>query len=126
MSKTKILSMLLVFCSLVFLVLSLHIYKQRGSQQSVINLFGEDKYLIEDTQENLENYTRIYTLENSTEDGFSILEDYMNSLGYFNLPEEQYAVFYSFRNKDGYYADVEGFYGNRGYVEWDIFWHFKK
>lgn len=126
MSKTKILSLLLVFCMLTIIGLSLHIYKLHGYKQSVQYLFGEDKYFIEETIDKNKNRTKIYTLETKTENGFSILEKYMNNLGYFNIPEKQYAVFYTFRNKDGYYADVEGFYENRGYVEWDIFWHFKK
>lgn len=121
MKKIKFSYIILTISLCAVVLLSLHIYKQRGYKQSIEYLFGKDNYIVE-AIENDDDYTKIYTLDNKDVNGFEVLEDYMNGLGYFNLPDKQYAVFYYFQNENGDYANVEGYYENRGYIEWYILW----
>lgn len=84
----------------------------------MIDLFGEDKYLVESVRE---DFIKFYSLNNKNEDGFDILSVYMNSQGYFNCPEKRLGALHYFYNEDGKYAECEANYFNN-YIEWDIYW----
>lgn len=122
MRKIKFSYIILTISLCAVVLLSLHIYKQRGYKQSIEYLFGKNKYIVE-TIENDDDCTKIYTLDNKEVDGFKVFEDYMESKGYYNCPDKQAGMLYTFRNKDGKRISCGSDNVHRGYIEWYIFWN---
>ena len=122
MKKIKFSYIILTISLCAVVLLSLHIYKQRGYKQSIDNLFGKDNYIVEATK-NDDDYTKIYTLDNKEVDGFKVFENYMESKGYYHCPDEQAGMIYTFRNKDGKRISCDSDNVHRGYIEWYICWN---
>jgi len=102
------------------MALSYVLYRNNQYKTDYSNLFGKDKYFVE----NLENGNiKVYIMapKNSDEEYsiFDILEDFMNEKGYKNLPDERLGATHFFINSEGNKVDCVAT-NYRNYTEWYI------
>lgn len=121
MKKKLILTILFASLMLLVCILTIFMYHKKVSyyKQDMANLIGKDQYLIESINKERVNF---YTLNNSeTNNGFFILEEYMNTLGYKYDPTSQLGATYYFKKTNELHdvsCEQDVF---KNYTQWSIY-----
>lgn len=119
--KKKLVIPLIVIIVICISITSFTVYRNQQYKNDFCDLFGDDKYIIE----NVDNGDIIlYTLSeknsNDTYVEFDVLESFINTLGYYHLPDRQLGCLYFFIDSNGNEIECEATHF-RNYTEWYIY-----